>query len=363
MRAKIISVFAVAFSVIVIGLLHAQFTGCVPAGTGLNSVVTNIAPWYCANVSPAVISIWTQWLPIMLIAISVAFSIAIVIFLFGIALRNDRLRTFGIGEMYEAFATTLIVGLFVFIAAVMFGLLPAITAGPIDPYDASLSYIASTINITSASMTNLFVVDTLAGFYQSIGFQVSTFGGEVKTPPVVGIATFAISYYFFWPTWTVIIFMVEALISLYTQFYLIIFIMYASIPVFLIPGILFRTFPPTRSLGGMMIAMSIGFYFVMPTLFSIAYFYTSNNIENQLALGNSEIARVGLNSNFVQSAGSAQAPLAIAVQTESSSFSSYWLSILFFPALIIAITYSLVTQIAEMIGGLSKSSSRLRMLV
>lgn len=364
MKINHILVLVLLFSLIATGSVSAQtLTGCQAGTTELNGIVNNIAPWYCSDVNPQLTAIWTQWLPIMSIAIMVCFSVATIVFLLGTVFRNDRLRTFGIGELYEAFATTVIVALFIFISAVMFGLLPAITAGPIDPYSAALSYIATTISTTSATSSNLFNVVALAGFYLSLTFRFDALDGTVQVPDILAWWGFLISYYFFYPAWLVLVFLIEALVSLYTQFYLLLFMLYASIPVFLIPGVLFRAFPPTRSLGGMMIAMSIGFYFIMPTLFAVAYYYTSNNIASQLSLANGVIAKYGQNANFVQSTAGQNAPLAIAVGQLSSTFNSYWLSILFFPALIIAVTYSTITQIAEIIGGLSKSSSRLRALV
>lgn len=363
MRFKHISVFVFVLCAIIMSTLGAQLNGCQQGATSINGIVNIISPWYCSELNPQITQVWQSWLPIMLIAITVSFSIATMLFLFGVVLKNDRLRTFGIGELYEAFATTIIVGLFLFIAAVMFGLLPAITAGPIDPYDAALSYIATTINVTASTSNNLFNVVAASAYYASIGFQTDAGAGEIKTPPILSVFSFAIYYYFFWPAWSVVVFLVEALMSLYTQYYLILFTMYSSIPIFLIPGILFRTFIPTRHLGGVMIGMAIGFYFIMPTLFAVAYYYTSNSITTQLALANSAVARYGNNAQFIQNAATPQAPLALAVSQMSSSFSAYWMSILFFPALIIAVTYSVIMQVAELLGGMSKSSSRLRALV
>ncbi len=359
MRMVHIILLASILIIAISGFVSSQpLVGCQTGGT-----VNTVAPWYCSYLNPQIQQVWVNWLPILFIAISVSFSIATVIFLIGTVFHNDRLRTFGTGELYEAFATTIIVGLFMFLAAVMFGLLPAMTAGPIDPYDAALSYIATTINTTTVTASSLFNIESLTSFYTSINFQFTAADGEVRTPPIVGILSFALTYFFFFPSWSLIVFLTDALFSLYTQFYLIIFMMYASIPVFLIPGVLFRSFIPTRHLGGMMIAIAIGFYFIMPTLFSVAYFYTSNNIASQLALANGVVAKYGQNSNFVQAASSPQSPLALAVSSAQSSFSGYWLSILFFPALIVALTYSMVTQIAELLGGMSRSSGKLRALV
>ena len=115
---------------------------CTSGGGSTSGVVATLAPWYCANSDPFITQEWATYFPIMSIAVTLSYLIAAVFFMFGIALRNDKLRTFGISELYEATASAIIVAMFCFIAAVMFGLLPSITVGAINPYDTALSYIA-----------------------------------------------------------------------------------------------------------------------------------------------------------------------------------------------------------------------------
>ncbi|EQD60647.1 hypothetical protein B2A_03580, partial [mine drainage metagenome] len=50
------------------------------------------------------------------------FMIAVAIFMFGVALKNDRLRTFGIGEIYEALASLVIVVFFLIYCSSLFWL-------------------------------------------------------------------------------------------------------------------------------------------------------------------------------------------------------------------------------------------------
>ena len=124
MRMVHIILLASILTIAISGFVSSQpLVGCQTGGT-----VNTVAPWYCSYLNPQIQQVWVNWLPILFIAISVSFSIATVIFLIGTVFHNDRLRTFGTGELYEAFATTIIVGLFMFLAAVMFGLLPAMTA-------------------------------------------------------------------------------------------------------------------------------------------------------------------------------------------------------------------------------------------
>ncbi|MDE1859946.1 MAG: hypothetical protein KGH67_05480, partial [Candidatus Micrarchaeota archaeon] len=157
MNPRKVAFIAVLVSLLAAGVPMAQLNGC-QSGTGINSVAYNFANWYCSDINPAVSSVWANWLPVMALVVTVAISIATVIFMFGTALKNERLRTFGVAEIYEAMATAIMVGFFLFLTAVMFGLLPAMTAGPIDPYNAALTYIATTINTTSTTSSNLFNV-------------------------------------------------------------------------------------------------------------------------------------------------------------------------------------------------------------
>ena len=259
-----------------ITLAYAQSTPLTPpylsnycnsnTASGPQGTIAIFANWYCNSINHLVYQQWSSDFPIALIAANIAFLVAVLIFMFGVALKNDRLRLFGIGEIYEALASFLIVIMFMFIAAVLFGLLPGIVSGSINPYTTSLTYISSTIGTSSTMLYSLFTIAAVERYYSTISIQV--YSGPSSAETILGLVAAAIINNFFWPAWTVITFLIEALVSLYTQFYGILFLMYAAIPVFLAPGVIFRSLLPTRHLGGMLIAIAIGFYFVMPTLFS-----------------------------------------------------------------------------------------------
>ena len=112
-----------------------------------------------------------------------------------------------------------------------------------------------------------------------------------------------------------------------------------------------------------MMAMAIGFYFIMPTLFAVAYYFTSTNIQAQLTQTESVVNAYGGGPSSLYAAASPNSPLVNSLSKADSAISSYWLSILFFPALILAMTYMMITQIAEILGGMGKTSSKLRALV
>jgi hypothetical protein len=326
------------------------------------------APWYCSSINQQVINSWNKWSPVVLVVMMLSFAIAAAVFMTAMIFKNERLRTFAIGEMYEATATAIIAVFFLLIAATLFGAFTATITGPIDPYNASLSYISTTINATQnlvVPMLNDAVVDA---FYASFRLTVCVPNELDPLEPqcytnIGKILTVPIMVNFYWPVTTVVGLMIDALISLYVQYYIILFFMYAAIPVFLIPGIAFRALLPTRSFGGMMMAAAIGFYFIMPVLFSIAYYFTSASLTSQLSTITTSVNKYSAGNGAQQNAISPSSPLVLDVQEANSAFSSFWLSTLFFPTLIIAITYSTIVQMGEIIGGMARTSGRLRLVV
>ncbi len=320
--------------------------------------------WYCSQMNVAAETIWQNWLPIGMAAAMLSFMIGALIFMFGVALRNDRLRIFGIGEIYEASATSFMVVAFLFLSAVMFGLIPSYFVGNIDPYSTSLTYISHMINATSGVLLQVYDMGTLDYFYASQ--QVLVCAVEVDdqctfltalAPPIY---KWTVLYGFFWPTWALFDLTIGGFMALNVEFYTILFFMYAALPAFFIPGVIFRAFLPTRQLGGMMMAIGIGFYFIMPILFSVAFYFTSQGPIASLSAISASLNRYGTGSGAITNAVSPTSPLVEDIGNAKSALSGYWLSVLFYPALISGITYAFVVQIANIIGGMGQTSSRFR---
>jgi hypothetical protein len=336
-------------------------------------VASIAAPWYCSQINQAVASIWQQWEPIAVITIMVAFMIAAVIFAIGIAIRNQRVKDFGMGEIYEAVATAFIAVFFLTLAAILFGVIPAYTAGSIDPYNTSLSYISSTINSSGGLLSSILNVVIIDYFYSSISIEVnvSNVPQTVAGLPARAIASTAdtlspyapfILAFFIEPAKVVGDLLIDALVALEAEFYMILFFMYIAIPVFLIPGIIFRAIFPLRSVGGMLIGAAFAFYVVMPLLFSVAYYFTNTS---QLEMLNSASAAVSVNGagTLAQTnAASPMAPLVTEMTGLESSMGGFFLSILFYPALILAITYTAMTTVADFIGGAAKRTGRMALV-
>ncbi|MDE1827825.1 MAG: hypothetical protein KGH65_01555 [Candidatus Micrarchaeota archaeon] len=367
------SIVAVALLVVfAMSLANAQSAGGPCATNQLD--IQNLAPWYCSSVNQAVYNAWQQWLPVGFAVMTVAFSIAAILFAIGVALRNQRLRDFGVGEIYEATATALIVILFMFIAAVMIGVLPSLFTGPQNPYVTSLTYITGTITQTTTLITGLFNIYSVDAYYSSytLGVSLGPQGavpdtGQFGTFAASGITKFVTSYivqafkgaidlFFLLPAQIVAYLLMEGLLVLNVEYYILIFAMYAAIPVFLLPGVILRAFIPTRSLGGMFMAIAIGFFFIMPLLFAVAFYFTQGGVATSLAQATQQLSQFGSGTGAEQNAISASSPLVGTLHDIQSSMGAYWLSILFYPALIMAITYFAVITISDFIGGFAHSS-------
>ncbi len=324
-----------------------------------NQIVDQNAPWYCSQINQAMISNWDTWAPVAMVALFISFDLALIIYIASVLFADEKLKNFAIGEFYEAIATGLIVIGFLSLAATILGLIPSLIVNA-NPYTTSLSYISNTISTTQSLTSQLFQIAVADKSYTSTGLEICA--SLVCSSNIIGVFSFAINYLFYLPAVTLITYFLDGLTVLYGEFYIILIFMYAAIPVFLIPGIILRALLPTRALGGLMIALAIGFYVIMPTFFSVAFYFTNTNLLNQL---NSEAAYFGQNSAGGEAqlnAASQTGPLVIEANLAEQGMGTFWLSVLFYPALIFAMTYALVTQLAQLIGGATQTSSRFKIL-
>ncbi len=321
-------------------------------------------PWYCP-INQQISSEWAADLPFVFIAVLLSFAVATLIIMIGVAAKSDAVRNFGIGELYEAVASAIIVLLFIYICATLFGLLPGEIVGPINPYGTSLGLISNTINSAETMYTSLYNAYSGAAYAASVNFYIefpeSTFFSSFATF-VNAVKEEGLQITVMEPVQVIAGVISNAILVLWSEYYLIVFFSVAAIPVFLIPGVLFRTFLPTRPFGGMLIALGIGFYLVMPTLFAVAFYFTTPGVVSTLNSVSSNLNVLGAGSGVINN-GQPGGPIQYQLQQVEPEMSSFWLMILFFPGLIIALTYSFVTQLANFIGGVSYTGSRLRSFI
>ncbi|MGC8651645.1 MAG: hypothetical protein ACP5UH_00105 [Candidatus Micrarchaeia archaeon] len=317
--------------------------------------VSAYEPWYCP-INEQIYSEWRPYIPLALLAVLLAFSIAALIIMAGIAMHSERIKNFGVGEAYEATASAIIVGLFLYVCAVMFGVTPGLLVGSINPYATAFNLIGSTISNAEGVVTGITNIYMHTAEYVSFAVDLQELG--FMQTLLNSVYAYVIIYYMD-PALNIAGLLSDGIIALYAQYYLIVFFSIAAVPVFLIPGVVFRAFMPTRAFGGILIAIALGFYIVAPSMFAIAYYFTAPGLLNQLAAIAAQTTRFGGTAS-VQNSLSPTSPLPLMISSASSAMSSLWLLILFYPVLITSVTYAFIVQVANLIGGASRMGGRMR---
>ncbi len=324
------------------------------------SVASKYAPWYCSAANQASYSAWQQWEPVAVLATIIAFLVAVIIFMSGIVLSNEKVKSFGVGELYEALATMLIVAFFTYLSALMFGVIPSFYVSNINPYSASMNYIYQNIQTTEQLFSGVYNVNVLDSYYASINIQVIqpkiNFLGIASI--FTGLFSDAITIFILAPTLSISELLSGALFVLNFEFYLLYFAMIAAIPVFLVPGIILRALFPTRSVGGMLIGFAISTYMILPLLFAATYYFTNQGAQQNLQSYIASLNVYGQGTGSQQNAISPTSPLALTFSSIKTGISSYWLSIILFPSLILGIMYASIITIADFVGGMAATSTK-----
>ncbi|ASI14033.1 multipass membrane protein [Candidatus Mancarchaeum acidiphilum] len=336
--------------------------GLVPSS--ISKTISSNEPWYCP-INEEIFNDWQTYLPIAVIVLLIGLFVDIIIFGIGVALKNDRVRNIGVGELYETFASAIIIFLFLYICAVTFGLIPGVYVGNINPYATAFHLMLTTSNSVEKLYTGLFHTYAMDKFITSI--EIKFYGSNLGDLDlntygqyIYGVAYTPLEIGFIEPASFIMSMLIDGTAILYSEYYLLVFFSVSAIPVFIIPGVIFRIIPPTRGLGGMMIALGIAFYLVFPTLFAAVYYFSSSSFLTQISVATLQAEQI--NSQGIASAKgfSSTSPAAENLSSIQSSMSSFWLLVLFYPALIIAVSYAFVQTIAQFISGSTYSSRRIR---
>ncbi len=334
--------------------------GCGLLSGQIATTINAKYPWYCP-ISQQVTNQWEGWVPVMLIVTLISFLLAGLIIMVGQALGSAKIRNYGAAEMYEAIATAIIVVAFVYICAVIFGLGPGALVGNINPYATAFHLMGSTIASAQGIYSSIYssyvpLAETTsvtidisgpeAGLTRSSFAQAEATAAESAV--FLNVYSFLITVLFLNPASALSQIIIEGMAVLYGEYYLLVFFSVAAIPVFLVPGIIFRAILPTRGLGGVMIAIAIGFYLVAPSLFAAVYYFTAQNVITSMNVANNQLQQAAYSGGVVTSS---QSPLVTDLNNAQSAMSGFWMLILFYPAMIIAFTYSFVIQLSKLIGG------------
>lgn len=334
-------------------------SSCSSIPAGLSSV---IGSWYCP-INAQIEAQWsTEW-PIAAAAVLLAFSIASLIIMVGIAFKNERIRNFGVAEMYEAIASAIMVGIFLYVCAVAFGVFPGVLVGAINPYATALNLITGTIDTAESLLTSMFNVYYFMRWF--LTQSISIYTPVVTIPVQILLNAYGLyaNLYYLDPARAISFFLTDGILALWAEYYLITFFSVAAIPVFIVPGVIFRTFLPTRSLGGVLMAIGISFYLVMPSLFSIAYYLTTPAVQTSMETAAVQITRYGTGASAISNAESATSPLALQLNDIQSNMASFWLLVLFYPTLIMGIVYATIAQLSNFLGATYGNAGKLRSFV
>ncbi|HUY70212.1 MAG TPA: hypothetical protein VMV00_01430 [Candidatus Baltobacteraceae bacterium] len=348
--------------------------GCALLPPSIAQEISSSEPWYCP-INQQIFAQWKGSLPLAFAAVIVSFMIAAAIIMAGIALKSDKIRNFGTGELYEAIATAMIVAGFLYVCAVLFGLIPAVLVGGANPYAASFHLISGTLATSQQLYTSIYNIYYYFDYVLSVNFGITSsvpilgqqkFGlGESSAEGRLGtVATAAytipITVFILDPARTIGIFLVDSTLALSAEYYALQMFASAAIPAFIVPGIVLRSIFPTRALGGFLIALGIAFYLVAPTLFALAFYFTAPTLQSAMQNSINQLSQYSSGASIQPQSISASSPLATTLSSIPTSMSAFWLLALFFPALIIAITYAFTTQLSRFLGGASRTGSRLR---
>ncbi len=348
----------------------ASKTPAPPFGCGMLSgaaldAISTAEPWYCP-INNLIYKQWVSVAPLAFAVLLIAFTIAGLIFMIGIVMKSDRIRNFGIGELYEAVASAIVVAIFMYLSAVLFGYTPGLFVGPINPYAISFHLIDSTLSqaqslytsIFNPYMTDSFLLSIRPQFGGAIVYYIPSaltnfFGGvgKILLTALSGIFTVYLELFFLAPASVIETFLLDGMLALNVEYYLLMFFAIAAIPAFLIPGVVFRAILPTRALGSVLVALAIAFYLIMPLLFSVAYYFTSPLLIANMQAYVASLSRFGAGSGAATNALSSVSPLVITLASVNVGISGFWLLTLFYPAIIIAITYAFVVEFSNIMGG------------
>lgn len=366
-----IMLLSLVFLAVSLSIIPAATPKCGLASSTQASQISQNEPWYCP-INQQIYSEWSNYLPIALLVVFISFGIAGIIFMAGVALNSNKIRNFGIGEFYEALATAIIIAAFLYLCAVVFGILPGTYVGKINPYATAFNLMTQTIGTAEQMYTALFKVYLSVSYVTSTSVTIAfggTLGKSASTllnildfiPQIfVNAVTIPATIYFLDPAVAIALFLTDGIMALYAEYYLLLFFSIAAIPVFLIPGVIFRAIFPTRALGGILIAMAFGFYLIMPSLFAVAYYFTAPTVQRDMGLSTLQMQSLNALPNSVTSQSS---PLVQQLSGVKSSLNGFWLMIFFYPALIIAITYTMIREIANFVGRAAQVSGRLRVFI
>ncbi|MCP4646944.1 MAG: hypothetical protein GY852_04305 [bacterium] len=235
-------------------------------------------------------NLWETWGFIALIAIMLATSFASLVYMLGHFLNSERMIAFGKLELVEAFYSAVLIIIVLGVLATATdaaaslikwaypsGIANYICGPTFDPYfnDFTGQYpchmrIARYYLDTLYAEGKIFNYELLSihmwySFFQNIGisgdFHEHT-SGSVSFSPLGSVLSLPSSIYSY-----MFEFGMKSMVIVRFQQFFLNFINYSLYPVFVISGLILRTFPFSRRLGGLLMAIGISLFFIFPLFY------------------------------------------------------------------------------------------------
>jgi len=217
-----------------------------------------------------------NYISLSIIGLILIFSIIIIIYLVSKLFNHQNGVSWAYHELYQVIATAVLFILLIFLFVTLEDV--GMKNNPVDPigettlFESSYYYVVSMRNVLVESSVLLLVPQTLFSVYGSVNTNLFLFkvvGISIKyqslyLPVEQGITWLSNLIYPFTLTW-------------FGKEFLLCAVQNIVLPVFLPLGIIFRAFQPTRSIGGGLIALSLGLYFVYPLMLNINNLIMANH--------------------------------------------------------------------------------------
>lgn len=229
---------------------------------------------------------WTTWVPFWPLAIVASIMLLTFLYMFSYFFKTDTIRSFVKLELFEVFASVIIVGSFIAAMVPMCSLtlgavFPSITDPAISSlgfYDTTEKYFTSITDKIEGWMHVNYALNLWLDQLASITPYSRPLGVGIVATPGAGFAAPLKQMIY-----NVFTSLAIALIINIAQLNVLKFAIAACLKYYLPIGIFLRCFTPTRRFGGTLIALAIGFMLLYPLYVNASYimlFTTSDSIIN-----------------------------------------------------------------------------------
>jgi len=233
---------------------------------------------------------WSDWYSITFAVISVVFALVALAYMIGMGFHLPKLQAWAKDELYQAIASALLAILILSFATTINATM--VTVYGQDPFGIASSYINSIVTSLLVFFATIVSMDAVFGIFQNLALKAMPTQTGFNISPFTGLA----------PITAMLTMGMEALLGgiglMIGQNAFLSFIR-NQLQILLPIGLALRAFPFSRSAGGAMIAVFLGFYIFYPflwvfdsaiyneTITTLATAGSARNVLNALGIGSS----------------------------------------------------------------------------